>query len=71
MGNPLVILNDLKGRKIAHQLNLRYSATFGFILKAKQLGSIKKSEANLDKIRSADFRFNESLFQTIIDQTGE
>lgn len=71
MGNPILILDDLKGRRIADRLNLRYSGTFGLILKAKQMGSIKRVKPILDKIRSTNFRFNEKLFETIIDQAGE
>jgi predicted nucleic acid-binding protein len=71
MDNPILILDDLKGRNIAHRLNLRYSGTFGLILKAKQLGSIKSVKPILNKIRSTDFRFSESLFQMIINQAGE
>jgi predicted nucleic acid-binding protein len=58
MENPILMLDELKGRKIAEKLNLRYSGTFGLILKAKQPGLINIVKPNLDKIKSTNFRFN-------------
>jgi len=69
--NPILILDDLKGRKIANRLKLRYSGTFGLILKAKQLGSIKSVKPILNKIKATNFRFSEKLFEIIIEQAGE
>src|SRR5690606_7984245 len=57
MGNSILMLDELKGRKIAEKLNLRYSGTFGLILKAKQLGLINSVKPILDKIKSTNFRF--------------
>lgn len=39
--DAIIIIDDLKARKIAEKLNLKYSGTFGLILKAKQAGIIK------------------------------
>jgi predicted nucleic acid-binding protein len=36
--NGVLIIDDLKGRKIAKKLNLKFSGMFGLILKAKQMG---------------------------------
>lgn len=69
--NPILILDDLKGRKIANRLKLRYSGTFGLILRAKQLGLIKSVKPILNKIKSTNFRFSEKLFEIIIEQAGE
>jgi len=38
MDNSILIIDDLKGRNVAERLNLRYSGTFGLILRAKQIG---------------------------------
>jgi predicted nucleic acid-binding protein len=32
----ILIIDDLKGRKVASQMSLKYSGTLGLILKAKQ-----------------------------------
>lgn len=71
MDNSILILDELKGRKIADHLSLKYSGTFGIILKSKQVGLIKSVKPVLSKIRSTDFRFSEKLFETIIEQAGE
>jgi predicted nucleic acid-binding protein len=69
--NSILILDDLKGRKIAEKLNLRYSGTFGLILRAKQEGIITSVKPILDKMRTTNFRFSEKLFDSIIEQSGE
>jgi predicted nucleic acid-binding protein len=69
--NSILILDDLKGRKIADKLNLRYSGTFGLILRAKQEGLITSVKPILDKMRKTNFRFSEKLFDSIIEQSGE
>jgi len=71
MDNPILIIDDLKGRKIAERLNLRYSGTFGLILKAKQLGIIQSVKPILQKIKKTNFRFSEKLFSLILEQAGE
>jgi predicted nucleic acid-binding protein len=69
--NSILILDDLKGRKIAERLKLRYSGTFGLILKAKQIGLIESVKPILKKIRYTNFRFSDKLFDTVIKQAGE
>lgn len=69
--NSILILDDLKGRKIAEKLNLRYSGTFGLILRAKQERVIEKAKPILDKIRKTNFRFSEKLFEIVLSEAGE
>lgn len=69
--NSILILDDLKGRKIADKLNLRYSGTFGLILRAKQVGILESVKPILDKIRKTNFRFSEKIFDSILEQSGE
>jgi predicted nucleic acid-binding protein len=71
MDNVIIILDDLKGRKIAEKLNLRYSGTFGLILKAKQIGIIKSVKPIIEKIRLTNFRFSDKLLDLIIEEAGE
>lgn len=71
MDYSIIILDDLKGRKIAEKLSLRYTGTLGLILKAKQIGAIEKVKPILDKIRKTNFRFNESLLTFVINEAGE
>lgn len=67
----ILIIDDLKARKICERLNLRYSGTFGLILRAKQEGIIKYVKPVLDKVKNTDFRFSNKLFDIILEQAGE
>ena len=69
--NGILLIDDLKGRKIAQKLNLKFSGTFGLILKVKQADVIKSVRPILDKIRLTNFRFSEDLFDTIIKEAKE
>jgi predicted nucleic acid-binding protein len=69
--NSVVIIDDLKGRNVAERLNLRYSGTFGLILKAKQIGIIQSVNPILTKVKETNFRFSEKLFKIILEQAGE
>jgi len=71
MKNPILMIDELKGRKVAKKLNLRYSGTFGLILKAKQIGLINSVRPILEKIKSTNFRFDEKLFEKVLEQAGE
>lgn len=67
----ILLIDDLKGRKFAEKLNIRYSGTFGLILKAKQIGLIKKVKPLLEKIKSTDFRFSKKLFEIVLKEANE
>ncbi|RUA32186.1 MAG: DUF3368 domain-containing protein [Bacteroidetes bacterium] len=69
--NSILILDDLKGRYLAEKLKLRFSGTFGLILKAKQLGIIDKVKPILDEIKQTNFRFSEKLFELVLKEAGE
>lgn len=70
LSNTIIIIDDLKRRKVAGDLKLRYSGTFGLILRAKQEGIIDNVKDLLNKIRKTNFRFSENLFNTIISEAG-
>jgi predicted nucleic acid-binding protein len=67
----ILIIDDLKGRRVADNLNLKYSGTFGLLLKAKEEGIINKITPIINKILTTNFRFSEELIQTIIREAGE
>jgi len=69
--NTILKIDDLKGRKVAEKLRLKYSGTFGLIVKAKQNGIVTTIRPVLNKIKETDFRFSESLFRTILNEAGE
>ena len=69
--NSILIIDDLKGRKVAERLKLKYSGTFGLILKAKQEGILTNISPIINKIIQTNFRFSENLLETILREAGE
>ena len=62
----LLLLYDLKARKLATKLNLKYTGTPGIITKAKNKGLIEKVKPVLDKIQKTDFRISEKILKEIL-----
>jgi predicted nucleic acid-binding protein len=71
LDGAILLIDDLKGRKVAERLSLKFSGTFGLLLKAKQLGIIDSIKPILDKIKLTNFRFSEKIFIDILNQAKE
>lgn len=67
----LLILDDIKARKIATQLGLLFTGTLGIIVKAKLQGYITSVIPILDKIKQTDFRLSSEIEQQIIKEAKE
>lgn len=67
----ILIIDDLKARKVADKLNLRYSVTLGLILRAKQEGILPAIKPVIEKIDTTDFRIDKHLLQSVLIQAGE
>ena len=67
----LLIIDDLKGRKFAHQLELTIIGTIGVIVDAKLAGIIPSVKPILSKIKSTNFRITEKLELLILKRAGE
>lgn len=67
----LLIIDDLKGRKFAHQLGLTIIGTIGVIVDAKLTGIIPSVKPILSKIKSTNFRITEKLELLILKRAGE
>jgi predicted nucleic acid-binding protein len=67
----LLIIDDLKGRKLAHQLGLAIIGTLGIILDAKLTGIIPSAKQLLIKIKQTNFRLTEGLELWILNRAGE
>ena len=66
MDNPLLLLDDLKARKMASQLNLKFTGTLGVIHKAKQTGVIEKVKPIIDKLLLTDFRISDKIIHELL-----
>ncbi len=69
--NSLLILDDLKARKLAELLHLDFTGTLGLILKAKQIGLISAIKPIIEKIRSTNFRLSDDLLNNLLKETNE
>jgi predicted nucleic acid-binding protein len=71
--NPdsMLILDDLKGRKEAKKLNLRFTGTLGVIIKAKQENYITDISLFLDGLRESGFRISDEIMILALKQANQ
>jgi predicted nucleic acid-binding protein len=67
----LLIIDDLKGRKLAQKLNLTITGTLGLILSAKKEGALPQVKPIFEKIQATNFRIAPGLLENILKQAGE
>jgi predicted nucleic acid-binding protein len=70
-GDSVMILDDLKARKLAKQLDLKYTGLLGILLKAKQQNIITSVSDILAQFRQVNFRFSEKLETEVLKLAGE
>ncbi len=61
----LMVLDDLKGRKISAALDLNFTGTLGIIIKAKRQGLITKIEPYVEKLIAAGIRISSQVLSEI------
>ena len=59
--NGFLIIDDLKARKIATTLSLRYTGSIGILIIAKELKLIDSVKYYLEKIQTTNFRISDAL----------
>ncbi len=67
----LLIIDDLKGRKFAHQLGLIIIGTIGVVVDAKLSGIIPSVKPIIRKIKATNFRMTKQLEEIILKKAGE
>jgi predicted nucleic acid-binding protein len=67
----LLIIDELKGRKLAKQLGLNMTGTLGIIVEAKVSGHITSVRPLLNKIKQTNFRLSEQLEIALLKSAGE
>ena len=67
----LLLLDDLKARKLALRLKFKITGTLGVIHKAKQLSIITKVKPIIDKLLLTDFRIAENVVKEILRLNNE
>lgn len=69
--NSILILDDLKARRIAGRLGLDYTGTIGVIIKAKHKGILHSIKPILNKIKLTDFRITEEIEIEALKEANE
>ncbi len=67
----ILILDDLKARKVARRLGFKYTGTLGVINKAKEEGIIKRIRPYIDKLKRTDFRISEKVIEDLLKRNNE
>lgn len=67
----LLLLDDLKARKLAHQLNFSYTGVLGVIHKAKELSIISKVKPLIKKILKTDFHISNKIIEELLKLNDE
>lgn len=71
ISNAILIIDDLKGRKLASKMALNFMGTLGLLVKAKEYGVISAVKPYIEKIQATDFRLSPSLVALVLEKTGE
>ena len=69
--DALLILDDLKARKLAKELNFKITGTLGMIHKAKQLSVIEKVKPVIDDIQKTNFRISDKIVKELLKLNDE
>ena len=66
-----LIIDDLKARKIATTLSLRFTGSVGILIIAKELKLIDSVKYYLEKIQETNFRLSDTLIIKALEITNE
>ncbi len=69
--NNVMILDDLKARKLAKELQLNFTGLLGILLKAKQQGIISSVTDIFTQLKNVNFRISEKLEKEVLKLAGE
>ena len=69
--NGFLIIDDLKARKIATTLRLRFTGSIGILIIAKELNLIDSVKYYLEKIQETNFRLSDALINKVLEITNE
>lgn len=64
--DSLLILDDIKARKLAKKLNLELTGTLGILLKAKKVSIIKDVKPYIEKLLNTNFRISDNIIAEVL-----
>ncbi len=69
--NPLLIVDDALGRRIASAQAIALTGTVGVLIKAKQVGILSAVASQLDRLKTAGFYLHDAVYQKALCLAGE
>jgi len=69
--DSLLIIDDLKARKLARRLGIKFTGTLGVINKAKASGFIDEIKPLLEKLREFNFRISDTIVESLLKRNNE
>jgi predicted nucleic acid-binding protein len=69
--DALVVIDDLKGRKLAEQLGIKIIGTLGIVVDAKLNGHLASVKNCIDDFKRTGFRINAEVEEIILRKAGE
>lgn len=69
--DSLMILDDLKARKVARTFNLVVTGTLGVISKARAEGYLNELKPVIDQILETNFRISDQVIRALLSKHGE
>ena len=67
----ILVLDDLRARKVAKAMGIPFTGTLGIIASAKQRGIIPLARPLFEQISNTDFRISEKFMEAILAELGE
>jgi len=67
--NSVLILDDLKARRLAEALELKYTGSIGILILAKRKGLIEDVDQLIMKIQETNFRLTNPIIDKLREET--
>lgn len=67
----MLIIDELKGRREAKSLQMKFTGTLGVLIIAKEKGIIESVSEIIEQIKRTNFRISEKLISEALKRCGE